>query len=113
MVKSKGSLLWVQHKGNEEKIHGNHSIDALSVRPSCTKERGKYIGGRYKYRGRYKSLRDPLKKLWWKCGKPSHFKKNYRSKSVERGKGSTDNSSIENKSSLNEGGDVYLDSTST
>ena len=28
----------------------NHSTDALSVRSGCTKERGKYIGGRSKSR---------------------------------------------------------------
>ena len=48
-----------------------------------------------------------------KCSKIGHFKKNYRSKSVERGKGSEDTSSIENKSSIKEGGDVYLASKST
>ena len=30
---------------------GSHTIDALSVRLGRTKERGKSIGGRYKYRG--------------------------------------------------------------
>ena len=91
----------------------SHNIDALSVRSGHTKERGKSIGGRSKSRGRSKSPGDPLKKLCWKCGKPGHFKKNCRSKSVERGKGLEDNSSTEKKSSTEEGGDVYLDSTST
>ena len=54
-----------------------------------------------------------MKKLCWKCGKPFHFKKNCKSKSVEKRKGPEDNLSIEKKSSTKEGGDVYLDSTST
>ena len=64
-----------------------HSTDALSMRSGHTKERGKYTGGRYKSRGRSKSLGDPLKNVCWKCGKLGHFKRNYKSKSVERGKG--------------------------
>ena len=60
----------------------NHRNDALLVRPGHTKERGKSAWERSKSRGRSKSPGDPLKKLCWKCGKPSHFKKNYRSKSV-------------------------------
>ena len=76
----------------------NHSIDALLVRSGCTKERGKYKGGGSKSRGRSKSLGDPSKKLCWKCSKPSHFKKNCRSKCVERGKGLEDTSSIDKKS---------------
>ena len=71
----------------------NHTIDALSVRSDRTKERGKSIGGIFKSRGRSKSLGYPLKRLCWKCGKHGHFKKNCRSKSVERGKGSKDISS--------------------
>ena len=83
------------------------------MRSGHTKERGKYIGGRSKSRGRSKSPRDHLKRLCWKCGKLGHFKKKHRSKSVERGKGLEDNSSIKKKSSTKEGGDVYLASTGT
>ena len=78
----------------------NHNIDALSVRSGCTKERGRYMGARSKSRGRSKSLGDPLKKVCWKCSKLGHFKRNCRSKSVERGKGSEDTSSTEKKSSI-------------
>ena len=66
----------------------NHSFDALSPRPSHTKERGKSTGARSKSKRRSKSRGDPFKKLCWKCNKPNHFKKKCRSKSVERGKGS-------------------------
>ena len=91
----------------------NHSTDALSVRLGHTKERGKSTRGRSKSRGISKSLGDSLKKLCWKCGKPGHFKKKCKSKSVEKGKGSNDTSSIEKKSVTEEGGDVFLSSTST
>ena len=91
----------------------SQSADALSVRLGQTKERGNSTGGRSKSRGRSKSPGDPLKTGCWKCGKPGHFKRNCRAKSVESGKGSEDTSSIENKSSTKEGGDVYLASTGT
>ena len=91
----------------------NHRTDTLSVRSGCTKERGKSIEGRSKSRGRSKYLGDSLKMLCWKCDKPSHFKKNCNSKTVEKGKGLEDTLSIEKKSSTEEGGDVYLDSIGT
>jgi hypothetical protein len=74
----------------------NHSTNALSVRTGCTKG-GKSTRGRSKSKGRSKSPRDPLKRLCWIYGKPGHFKKNCRSKSVKRGKGSKDTLSIEKK----------------
>ena len=40
-----------------------HSTDALSVRSGHTKERGKFVGGSSKSRGRSMSPRDSLKKL--------------------------------------------------
>ena len=85
----------------------NHSTNALSMRSVRTKEREKYTWGISKSRGRSKSPRDPLKRLCWKYSKPGHFKKNCRSKSVERAKGSKDTLSTE------EWGDLYLASTST
>ena len=63
--------------------------------------------------GRSKSPGDCLKKLCWKCCKPSHFKKNCKSKTVEKGKGSQDTSSIKKKSSTEEGGYVYFASAMT
>ena len=75
----------------------NHITEALSVRSGHRKERGKYIGGRSKYRGRSNSLGDSLKRLCWKCGKTGHYKKNYKSKTVEKGKGSEDTLSTEKK----------------
>jgi hypothetical protein len=62
------------------------------------------------YSGKSKSLGKSLKKCW-KCGKVGNFKKDFRSKSIERGKGSDDAPSTKGKSSLEEGGDVYLASS--
>ena len=77
----------------------SQNVGALSVRSGRPKESRRYTGGRSKYRGRSKSPGDPLKTGCWKCGKPGHFKRNCRAKSVERGKGSVDTSSMEKKSS--------------
>jgi hypothetical protein len=49
----------------------------------------------------------------WKCGKTGHYKKDCKSKKVEKPKGSDSTSSTEEKTSTKEGGDVYLESTST
>eukprot|EP00253_Pinus_taeda_P019251 PITA_19251 len=48
-----------------------------------------------------------------KCGKEGHFKKECRSKSPEKGNGSDDAPSAEVKTTSNEGGYVYLDSSSS
>ena len=49
----------------------------------------------------------------WKHGKIGHYKKDCKSKKVEKPKGSDSTSSTEAKTSTKEGGDVYLASTST
>ena len=49
----------------------------------------------------------------WKCGKEGHFKRDCKSKSPEKGKGSDEAPFIEAKSTSDEGGDVYLASSST
>ena len=82
------------------------------MRLGHSKDRIKSTWWKSKSRVRSKSLGGSLKKLHWKCIKARYFKKNYRSKSVKRGKGSYDTSSIKKKSSK-KGGDVYLDSTTT
>jgi hypothetical protein len=53
------------------------------------------------------------KELWDKCGKTGHYKKDCKSKKVEKPKGSDGTSSTEVKTSTEEGVDVYLASTST
>jgi len=48
----------------------------------------------------------------WKCRKEGHNKRDYKSKALEKGKGSNHAPSIEAKAT-SEGGDVYLASSST
>ena len=50
--------------------------------------------------------------MCWKCGKEGHYKKDSRSKAPEKGKGSDDAPSTEEKTTSDEGGDVYLASSS-
>jgi hypothetical protein len=90
-----------------------HSTYALFER-GCSKERNKNKSSswRSKSRGISKSPRKFIK-VCWRCGKKGHYKKQCRSKSVERGELSDDAPSIEEKTSANEGGDVYLASSST
>ena len=90
-----------------------HNIDALFLR-GHTEERnlGRPSGWRSKSIGRSKS---PGKSLWKcrKCGKTGHYNKDCKSKMVKKQMGSDSISSTEAKTSTEEGGDVYLASTST
>jgi hypothetical protein len=89
------------------------STNALFVRGhSQERNKNKSSSGRSKSRGRSKSP-GKFVKVCWRCGKEGHYKKQCRSKSVERGKGSDDAPSTEEKTSTDEGGDVYLASSST
>jgi hypothetical protein len=49
----------------------------------------------------------------WKCGKIGHYKKDFKSKKLDKPKGSDNTSSTKEKTSIEEGGDVYLACTST
>eukprot|EP00253_Pinus_taeda_P033236 PITA_33236 len=49
----------------------------------------------------------------WKCGNEGHYKRDYKSKSPEKGKGSNDAPSREVKTTSYEGGEVYLASSSS
>jgi hypothetical protein len=96
-----------------QKIMDGHSTNALFVR-GRTQDRNpsKPLGWRSKSMGRSKSPGKSLRKFW-KCGKTRHYKKDCKSKKVEKPKGLDSTSSIEEKTSTKEGGDVYLASTST
>jgi hypothetical protein len=52
-------------------------------------------------------------KVCWRCGKEGHYKKQCRSKSVERGKGYDDAPTTKEKIFVDGGGDMYLASSST
>jgi hypothetical protein len=81
------------------------SIDALFAR-GRSRERNRSKSSS----GRSKSLRNFVK-VCWICGKEGNFKKQCRSKNVERVKGSGGAPSTEEKKSKEEGGDVYLASS--
>jgi hypothetical protein len=88
------------------------STDALFARGrSQERNKSKLSSGRSKSKGRSKSP-GKFVKVCWRCGKEGHYKKQCRSK-VEKKKGFEESPSTEEKTSKEEGGDVYLASSST
>jgi hypothetical protein len=88
------------------------STDTLFVRGrSQERNRSNFSSGRSKSKGRSKSPENFVR-VCWRCGKEGHYKKLCRSK-AEKKKGSEESHPIEEKTSKEEGGDVYLASSST
>eukprot|EP00253_Pinus_taeda_P013028 PITA_13028 len=97
-----------------QKNMDNQNGDALSVRGrSQNRNKNKSSSGRSKSRGRSKSPGNLTKVVCWKCGKEGHFKRECKSKAPDKGKGFDDAPSAEAKTTSDEGGDVYLASSST
>jgi hypothetical protein len=89
------------------------STNALFARGcSHDRNRSKSSNGRSKSKGISKTL-GKFVKVCWRCGKKGHFKKQCRSKSVEKMNGFEGAPSTEENTSNEEGGDVYLASSST
>eukprot|EP00253_Pinus_taeda_P005842 PITA_05842 len=92
----------------------NQNGDALSVRGrSQNRNKNKSSSGRSKSRGRSKSPEKPTKVVCWKCGNEGHYKRDCKSKALDKGKGSDDAPFANTKTTSDEGGDVYLASSST
>jgi hypothetical protein len=89
-----------------------HSTYAIFARGySQERNRSKSSSGRSKSKGRYKSL-GKFVKVYVRCGKEGHYNKQCRSK-VEKKKGVEEAPSTEENTSKEEGGHVYLASSST
>jgi hypothetical protein len=100
-------------KEMRQKSMDGHSTDALFIRGRTQdKNPSKPFGWRSKSIGRSKPPRKSSRKCW-KCGKTRHYKKDCKSKKVDKPKGSNSTSFTEAKTSTKEGGDIYLESTST
>lgn len=88
--------------------------DALSVLGWLQNiNKNKSSNGRSKSRGRSKSPRKPVKVFCWKCKKEGHYKRDCKSKAPNKGKEYNDPPSAKVKTTSDEGGDVYLASSST
>eukprot|EP00253_Pinus_taeda_P007299 PITA_07299 len=92
----------------------SHNGDALFVEGrSQNRNKNKSSSGRSKSRGRSKSPRKHVKVVCSKCKKEEHYKRECKSKAPDKGKGSDDAPSAEEKTALDKGGDMCLASSST
>eukprot|EP00253_Pinus_taeda_P033139 PITA_33139 len=84
----------------------NQNGDAVSVRGrSQNRNKNKSLSGRSKSRGRSKSLGKTIKVVCWKCVKEGHFIRDFKSKALDKRKGSDDASSTEAKTTSDKGDD--------
>ncbi len=87
--------------------------DALSIRGlSQNRNKNNSLSGKSKSRGRSKSPGKNVN-VCYKCAQEEHFKNDYRSKDPKEGKGSDDAPCTNKETTLDEGGDVYLASSSS
>jgi hypothetical protein len=93
-------------------MEGKRTYALFAGGNSPKRNRSKSSSGRSKSKGRSKYPRKFVK-ICWRCGKEGHFKNQCTSKSVDKVKGSEGAPSTEEKTSKEEGGDVYLASLRT
>jgi hypothetical protein len=103
------SLLSEEMRWKNMEGQSTHALFARGF--SQERNRSKLSSGRSKSKGISKSP-GKFVKVCWRCGKEGHYKKQCRSK-VEKKKGSKESPSTKEKTSKEEGGDVYLASSST
>jgi hypothetical protein len=95
----------------QKNMEGKRTDTLFARGRSQERNRSNFSSGRSKSKGRSKSLGNFVK-VCWRCGKEWHYKKQCRSK-VEKKKGYEESLSTEENTSKEEGGDVYLASSST
>jgi hypothetical protein len=103
------SLFSEEMRWNNMEVQSTNTLYARGH--SQERNRSKFSSGRSKSKGRYKSPENFVN-VCWRCGKEGHYKKQCRSK-VEKKKGSKESPFTEENTSKEEGGDVYLASSST
>jgi hypothetical protein len=87
--------------------------DALVVRGRpIDRNKGRFSSRNFKLKGRSKFLVQSMQRCW-KCGKAEHYKKDCNLKEKQVSFGSSEKQMTERKMTLDKGGDMCLESTST
>eukprot|EP00253_Pinus_taeda_P009407 PITA_09407 len=112
--KSLVNKLFLQKNMYNMRIKDGDSVtEHLSAFNTVNRNKNKSSSGRSKSRGRSKSSGKHVKVVCWKCEKEGHYKRDCKSKASNKGKGSDDAPSTKEKTTSDEGGDVYLAFSST